>query len=233
MFLYAKPEGVDDVVEAARAAGVARIVLMSSGSVVHPSSRGNTIAEAHRAVEDAFGRSGLGVVLIRSLALATNALGWAAPIKVDRAVALYRPDASTALVHERDVAAVAVAALTGDDVETVNGLLTGLERISQRDQVRRIALATGRDVAVSELSRDEASSLLARFMPPAEAEAVLQFLDDAAAGWHRPAGPRRRRNRQGRGWRSDRPRQPRPTSSSTASTTVTKRSWKVLQVGVD
>ena len=53
VFLYANHAGVAGVIGAARAAGVRRIVLMSSGSVVHPTSRGNVITEAHR------GRGGL------------------------------------------------------------------------------------------------------------------------------------------------------------------------------
>ena len=182
VFLYAHREGVVGVIEAARAAGVARIVLMSSGSVIHPSSAGNTITEEHREVEDAFAGSALSVVPIRPLVLATNALAWAWSIKADGSVPLYEPDALTAPIHERDIAAVAVAALTGDSSAAVSELLTGPERISQRDQVRAIATATGKDISVAELSRGEASSRFARFMPPAEAEAVLQFLDDAAAG---------------------------------------------------
>ncbi|MFF3400149.1 SDR family oxidoreductase [Streptomyces sp. NPDC002659] len=54
VFLYANHEGVHGVIAAARAAGVERIVLMSSGSVIHPSSRGNAITEEHREVEEAF-----------------------------------------------------------------------------------------------------------------------------------------------------------------------------------
>ncbi len=182
VFLYANHEGVDGVIEAARVAGVARIVLMSSGSVIHPSSAGNAITEEHREVEEAFAGSGLSVVPIRPLVLATNALAWAWSINVDRSVALYKPEALTAPVHERDIAAVAVAVLSGDDSAEVSELLTGSERLSQRDQVRAIAAATGKDIAVTELSRDEASSRFARVMPSTEAEAVLQFLDDAAAG---------------------------------------------------
>ncbi|SEP63546.1 NAD(P)H-binding protein [Microlunatus flavus] len=182
LFLHANHEGVDGVIETARSAGVSRIVLMSSGSVIHPSSAGNAITEEHREVENAFAGSGLEVVPIRPLVLATNALAWAGPIKAARSVALYQPDALTAPVHERDVAAVAVAALTGNDSATVSELLTGPERITQRHQVRAIAAAIGEDVTVAELPRDQASARFARFMPPAEAEAVLQFLDDAAAG---------------------------------------------------
>lgn len=82
VFLYAHHDGTDGVIAAARAAGVEKLVLMSSGSVIHPTSAGNTITEEHRAIENAFAAaSDLTVVPVRPLVLATNALNWAWPIK--------------------------------------------------------------------------------------------------------------------------------------------------------
>ncbi|TYK44956.1 SDR family oxidoreductase [Actinomadura decatromicini] len=183
VFLYANHEGVNGVVEAARAAGVGRIVLLSSGSVVHPTSAGNAITERHRQVEAAFAaNSDVRVVPIRPLVLATNALGWAHQIRAAGSVALYRPDALTAPIHERDVAAVACAALTGAPEPVVSGLLTGPARISQRGQVAAIGRAVGRRIRVKELSREAAMRRFSRFFRGWEAEAVLRFLDDAAAG---------------------------------------------------
>jgi uncharacterized protein YbjT (DUF2867 family) len=181
VFLYANHQGVQDVVKTAQSAGVHRIVLMSSGSVIHPTSKGNPITEDHREVEEAFAAAHeLTVIPIRPLVLATNTLGWAYPIKASGAVPLYQPDAMTAPIHERDIAAVAVAALTGNDATT--GLLTGPARMSQRDQVAAIGAAIGKDLTVSPLTRDDALARFSRFMPTEEAEAVLRFFDDAAAG---------------------------------------------------
>jgi uncharacterized protein YbjT (DUF2867 family) len=181
VFLYAHRDGVAGVITTARDAGVRRIVLMSSGSVLHPPSSGNAITEEHREIEDAFrAAADLDVIPIRPLVLATNALAWAGPIRDSRSVALYRPDAVTAPIHERDIAAVAVAALTDRDDTT--DLLTGPHRISQRDQVAAIALAIGADITVDELSREAARARFSRSMAPTTAEAVLQFLDVAAAG---------------------------------------------------
>ena len=183
VFLYANRDGVDGVVETARAAGVARIVLLSSGSVLHPTSAGNAITEQHRRVEAAFAAaSDLLVVPVRPLVFATNTLGWAHQIRATGSVALYQPDALTAPIHERDVAAVACAALTRATTPAVSGLLTGPARLSQRDQVAVIGRAVGRRIPVRELSRAAATRQFSRFMPAWEAEAVLRFLDDAAAG---------------------------------------------------
>ena len=180
VFLYANHDGVHGVIDSARNAGVDRIVLMSSGSVIHPTSRGNAITEEHRAVEEAFAASGLTVVPIRPLVLATNALNWSYPIKASHSVALYKPDAVTAPIHERDIASVAVAALDGRD--DVSGLLTGPTRMTQREQVAAIAAAIGTEIIVDEVARDEAIAQLSRFMPEHEALAVVQFLDDADSG---------------------------------------------------
>lgn len=181
VFLYANSEGVDGVIDAAQSAGVETIVLMSSGSVIHPTSAGNAITEEHRKVEDAFAAAtGVGVIPIRPLVLATNTLGWAWPIRAAGTVPLYKPDALTAPIHERDIAAVAVAALL--DSGDVGQILTGPDRISQRDQAAAIGAAIGKELTVVEQTRDEAFANLAQFMPDWEAEAVLQFLDDADAG---------------------------------------------------
>jgi uncharacterized protein YbjT (DUF2867 family) len=181
VFLYANQQGVRGVIDNARAAGVQRIVLLSSGSVVHPTSRGNAITETHRDVEEAFASAtDLTVIPIRPLVLASNALFWAGQIRAAGAVALYQPDALTAPIHERDIAAVAVAALTGNDDTT--GMLTGPTRLSQRDQVAAIAAATGSIITANALTRRDAFIRFSGFMPTEEAEAVLLFLDDAAAG---------------------------------------------------
>lgn len=184
VFLYAHHEGVNGVIDAARTAGVGTIVLLSSGSVIHPTSVGNAITEEHRAVEEAYAAAtDLTVVPVRPLVLATNALGWSWSIRAGEALPLYRSDALTAPVHERDVAAVAVVALTRDvPDDTLSGLLTGPVRTTQRDQVAAIGAATGQSVAVADLDRDEALARFSRFMPAGEAEAVVQFLDDAALG---------------------------------------------------
>lgn len=181
VFLYAHPVGAGNAVRAARSAGVRRIVLLSSGSVIHRTSRGNPITEEHRTVENIFAAApGLTVIPIRPLVLATNTLSWSHQIRATGSVALYQPEAMTAPIHERDVAAVAVAALTGNNDTT--DLLTGPTRTTQRDQVAAIGAAIGRKLDVSALSRDDALARFTHFMPPEEAAAVLRFLDDAAAG---------------------------------------------------
>lgn len=61
-------------------------------------------------------------------------------------------------------------------------MLTGPVQLSQREQVAAIGRAIGRDLTVVEQRRDEALDRMSQFMPAAEADAILTFLDDCAAG---------------------------------------------------
>ena len=182
-FLYAtSPEGAGAFARAARAAGVERVVLMSSGSVLLPWARDNAIAAEHRAAEEAVAGL-LKCTPIRPLVLANNALHWADAIRTSRSVELVHPEAMLAPIHERDIAAVAVAALTETAAAAPDGLLTGGELLSQRRQVEVIGEAVGVSIRVDVLTEDEARTRFARWAAsPEEVDAVLEFLADAGAG---------------------------------------------------
>ena len=181
VFLYAPAGDPGPFIEAARDAGLERVVLLSSGSVLLPYARGNAIAEEHRAVEEAFAASGLPWTPVRPLVLAGNALNWAGSIRAEGLVRLVRPEAVTAPVHERDVAAVAVAALRGAG-GAAEAMVTGPEPMTQRRQVELIGAATGVDIRVEEMSEDQARRRFAGTADPATIEAVLEFVAAAAQG---------------------------------------------------
>lgn len=177
VFLYAPPgrAAAEAFAEAARDAGVGDVVLLSSGSVLLAYAAGNPIAEEHRAVERTLADSGLRLTPIRPLVLATNTINWAPSIRRPGVVRLVRPDSATAPVHERDVAAVAVAALGGTGDPAVTGVLTGPEPLTPRRQVELIAQEIGRPIAVEELSDAEGRAHLRRFLPPRIADATVDL----------------------------------------------------------
>jgi uncharacterized protein YbjT (DUF2867 family) len=177
VFVYA-PTG-DAFITAARNAGVEHVVLLSSGSVLLPDMANNAIATKHRKAEEALSNSGLNWTPIRPLALANNTLNWANSIQRERKVHLVHPDAVTAPVHERDVAAVAVAAITAiTDAEHVSNMLTGSELLSQRQQVELI----GADIRIIELSEAQARKHFTRFEDPQTVDAILEFIAAAKHG---------------------------------------------------
>ncbi|MGW2649732.1 NAD(P)H-binding protein [Streptomyces sp. NPDC001393] len=188
VFLYAPPASAEGFATVAAEAVLERVVLLSSGSVLLPGMEHNAIAQEHRAVEDALSAAGLPWTPVRPLVLASNSLRWAESIRSSGTVRLVHPDAVTAPVHERDVAAVAVTALgigAEDAVATdpsSAAMLTGPELISQRRQVEQIGQAIGRTLRIEELSPDQAREHYGRFSDPATVEAILQFLSLAATG---------------------------------------------------
>ncbi|WHM40431.1 NAD(P)H-binding protein [Streptomyces sp. BPTC-684] len=192
VFVYATAAGMADFAVAARAAGVEHVVVLSSGSVLLPYAHGNAIAEEHRTMERVLAASGLRWTPIRPLVLANNALTWSYSIRTEGVARMLHPEAATAPIHERDVAAAAVAALTGRAEGGVSDLLTGGELMSQRRQVELIGEAAGRTVRIEELTEARARREFERFGSPAVAASIVQFIVAAAQGGSPATGTARR-----------------------------------------
>ena len=174
VFLYAKPEGIDGFVTAAESAGVRHVVLLSSGAVLHPDAARNPIAQAHLAVESALENSSLAWTFIRPGMFATNTLWWwRNPIRDEGVVRLPYPDSQTAPIHEKDLAALAVTALTQPGHDGQAYTVWGPEALSLREQVRHIAAAVGREIPVETISIEQARVELGKTMPPIGVDAIL------------------------------------------------------------
>jgi uncharacterized protein YbjT (DUF2867 family) len=105
---------------------------------------------------------------------ADNARSWSHSIRAENVVRLVHPDAVSAPIHERDIAAV--AALCGTDEQAVSAMLTGPDLLTQRHQVELIAQTIGSPIQVHELSGQDGRVHLESFMPRHIADAVLDFL---------------------------------------------------------
>lgn len=98
------------------AAHARRIVLLSSAAVSDDiEEQDNPIGAVHAAVERPVVASGLEWTFLRPCGFATNTLEWAAQIRAGDTVRGAYGAASMMLLHEADIAAVAVRALTTDD----------------------------------------------------------------------------------------------------------------------
>jgi uncharacterized protein YbjT (DUF2867 family) len=184
VFLYAEPEGIDEFVSAAEAAGVKHIVLLSSSAALSPTALEDPLGRHHVLVERALLASTISVTLLRPDAFASNAFGWVDAIRSGGPVEQAYPDANVAPIHEDDIADVAAAALTEDWLAGHAITLTGPRSISLREQITIIADRLDRDIAVHELSRTEAEEKMARYMP---AEFVASLLDFWAGAVAEPA----------------------------------------------
>jgi uncharacterized protein YbjT (DUF2867 family) len=185
VFLYAKPDGVQGFVAAAASAGVRHVVLLSSGAVVNSGAEHNPIARQHRAVELAIEQSGLAWTFIRPGMFATNTLWWwANSIRTEGVVRAPYPDAQTAPVHEKDMAALAVAALTEPGHQQRAYTVYGPESLTLQRQAEHIGDAIDRHITFEVISVEQARVELGKTMPPIGVETILRLW---AAGNATPA----------------------------------------------
>ncbi|WP_329485759.1 NAD(P)H-binding protein [Kitasatospora sp. NBC_01246] len=166
-------EGAPAVLEAlARRTG--RIVYLSSSGVNEAAERQtDPINQLHADMERMIEESGLEWTFLRSNTIASNARGWGEQVRATRTVR--GPGiAATAVIHEGDIAAVAVPVLTGDGHVGARLVLTGPQVLSRAEQVRAIGEAIGRPVAFEEVPVEVARrQMLADGRPPALVEALL------------------------------------------------------------
>ena len=94
--------------------------------------------------------------LLRPTGFAKNTLMWAEQIRTDGVVRWPYAEAARSLIHEADIAAVAVRALTQDGHTGQTYVLTGPETLTQTEQVDAIGEAIARPLRFEEISPDEA-----------------------------------------------------------------------------
>ena len=172
--LHAAGASPADIIGAAEAAGVRRVVLLSTQGVATRPLGATRIAM--RALEDVLRGSGLEWAILRPGGFASNALWWAESIRAQRVVAAPFGDVGVPIVDPADIAEVAAACLLDDRHNGGVYELTGPEVITPRRQAEAIAAALGSPVRFHDLTRDEARAAMARSMPAELAEDTLTIL---------------------------------------------------------
>jgi uncharacterized protein YbjT (DUF2867 family) len=130
-----------------------RVVYLSSEGV---GAHTDPITATHARLEALIDESGLDRTFLRPTGFAGNTLGWAARIRQEGVVRWPYREAARSLIHERDIAAVAGLALTGDGHGGKEYVLSGPAAITHADQVRTIGEAIGKPVRYEEISREAA-----------------------------------------------------------------------------
>lgn len=151
--------GADDgehdrgLVEAARAAGVRRVVKLSSTGTGDPAvgAFGTWHVPGERAVQE----SGLEWTILRPATFASNTLGWAAAVQEGSPVPNAYGDGKQGMVDPRDIAEVAVASLLDARHAGRTYTLTGPEALSTPEQIGILADVLGRPIDRHDLSADE------------------------------------------------------------------------------
>ncbi|WP_410595854.1 NAD(P)H-binding protein [Amycolatopsis sp. lyj-23] len=142
-----------------------KIVYLSAMSAEHGGVWGDVEAAVRKVTGD--------WTFLRVTGLATNALAWAEKARTGVVRAPYG-QAKRSVVHERDVADVAVKALTGDH-KGQSYLVTGPEPVAQAEQARLIGDALGRPVTWEEQPPEEAKAQMSAYLGAEFAAAAVDY----------------------------------------------------------
>ncbi|GAB3400077.1 SDR family oxidoreductase [Flindersiella endophytica] len=173
LFLFPAPGGLDGFAEAAKLAGVRHVVLLSAMMVSF--GKPNPVEQWHAAAERIVAESGATWTYLRPGQFMSNDLMWAGMINADGTIRAAYGQAATAPVDERDIAAVAVAALREDGHEGKVYDLTGPESLTTVDRVRILGDALGRELRFDELTREQGIQALSAYMPLPVIEATFDY----------------------------------------------------------
>ncbi|GAA4199826.1 SDR family oxidoreductase [Actinocatenispora rupis] len=172
LFLLVAGDDPAGVLDAARDAGVRRVVLLSSlGVGTRPESYGHAAG-----FEAAVRGSGLAWTILRSGGLNSNTYAWVASVRADRTVAAPFGDVGLPTVDPADVAEVAAAVLRGEGHDGATYELTGPAAVTPRERAAALGAALGTPVRFVEQTRDEARVQLLAVMPEPVADGTLAIL---------------------------------------------------------
>ncbi|MFF9029016.1 NmrA family NAD(P)-binding protein [Streptomyces iakyrus] len=151
------------LLELARSAGVRRVTVLHGG--------GPTPLEDAVRADD-----GVDWTVLMPVEFMANALEWREGIVATGEVREPFVDRLSAMVHEGDIGAVAAVALTQEGHGGQEYVITGPEVLTVGDKVKTIATAVGREIALVELTQQQA---LAQWRAEGLPEDVIDFLLEA------------------------------------------------------
>jgi uncharacterized protein YbjT (DUF2867 family) len=167
------------VIAAIQTAGSPRVVFLSTLFAADPAS---PIGQVHKDKEDVIRASGLHGSFVRAGNFMTNSFQWIETIRQSGTVFNGMGNGKTAPVAPRDIAAVAVKALTDPSAAGIYEV-TGEELLTLPDQVAILSRATGKPIRVVDISAGQAEEgLLKAGFPPFVAKAVSHSYEDIRQG---------------------------------------------------
>lgn len=180
LLVHGSGDGLDatTILGAAKAAGVRRLVLLSS--VAAGTRPGLSAYDGFRALEDAVTGSDLEWTILRPGGFHSNSLAWAPSVAAQRTVFAPFGDIALPSVDPADLADVAAAALLDPRHAGQIYVLAG-PSISPRDRAAALAAALGEPVTFVEISRAQAREQMVRWMPASIADDTLTVLESPTA----------------------------------------------------
>lgn len=156
---YAALETGHEIVAMAEKAGVQRVTVLRGvgGS----------------ALEEAVQSSALAWTFLQPVEFMSGALDWADSIRTENSIKMPFPDRKTAIVHDADIASVAMTALTEEGHSGKNYVITGSEVLTPRQMIPAISAAIGRDVQMIELTEAQA---VEQWRAEGQAQDLIDFM---------------------------------------------------------
>jgi uncharacterized protein YbjT (DUF2867 family) len=149
-----------------------------TGRIVYLSTAGadehtDGILGSHGRMERLVETSGMDWTFLRPRGFAANTLMWADQIRAGDTVRWIHGAATRSLIHEHDIASVAVRALTEDGHGAARYHLTGPARLTQVEQVTTIGEVIGRPLRFEEVPPEVARREFFSDLPRAFADSIL------------------------------------------------------------
>ena len=162
------------VIGAARRAGVRHVVKHSN---MGAEGGATAFQRWHRAGEKLLQDSPLTWTFVRPTGFMSNALMWVPTIREQGAVYAPGGNGKLSVVDPRDIASVAVCALTESGHEGKAYDVTGPEALSTAEQVEIVSRAIGKPVRYVDIPEDAArQSMLGMGMPAPVVEGLIEFM---------------------------------------------------------
>ena len=160
-------------VEAAQRAGVRHLVKLSQYAASADSPV--RFLRYHAAVEQAVRDSGMGYTFLRPNLFMQGLLHFTGTVARDGSFAAAAGDAAVSVVDVRDIARVAVAALTEPGHEGKTYTLTGPQALTHADMARAISEATGKPVRYVDVAPEAMGAAMVEMgMPPWQADGLVE-----------------------------------------------------------
>ena len=170
-----------NAIEAAKQAGVRHIVRSSA---MGADENAITIGRWHRQIEKTLESSGIAYTILQPNAFFQNVLLSADSIK--QGGAFYQPqgDGKVSHIDARDIAAVAVAALTEAGHEGKKYVLTGPEALSNHDIAKKFSNALHKEIRYVDVSKQQAEDSMRNMgMPQWMIQIYSELFEICKAGY--------------------------------------------------
>lgn len=180
VFVFPAQNGVEAFLKQAKDAGTEHFVVLSSlaAALEHERDRDSASALHHLAIEQAVQQTGISTTILRPGTFANNLLAWAHSIKGGDTVYGPYPTSRQAPIHEADIAAVAVTALTTPGHQGKTYHLTGPETLTRVEQLDTIGEAIGKALQFQEISPEAFQQAMSKFMPTPIINMLLDYWCD-------------------------------------------------------